>query len=94
MARHPDAKVYDQKQEMDWQKSASFLPPSHQEVADIDVFFSLSGNTDHITLRCRGQHRFFSFDPDKPQNDEVRLGRLLQAVVDAVEELLTGTSAQ
>ena len=94
MARHPGAKVYDQKQETDWQQTSPILPPSHQEVADIDVFFNLSGNTDHITLRCRGQHRFFSFDPDKPQNDEVRLERLLQAVVDAVVQLLAGTSVQ
>lgn len=101
MARHPDATVYDRRQEVsewkqkvsEWKKSSPFLPPAHPEVADIDVFFRLSGQCDEITLHCRGQHRFFSFNPDHPQNDEVRLERLLQAIIDTAEQLLKDASA-
>lgn len=94
MARHPDTTVYDRNQEvLEWKKSSPFLPPTHPEVADIDVFFRISGHCDEITLRCKGQHRFFRFNPDHPRNDEVRLERLLQAIVDTVEQLLKDASA-
>lgn len=88
MARHPNATVYDREQETEWQKPSPFLPPVHPEVSDIDVFFRLSGPCDQITLRCRGRHRFFSFDPNFPGNDEARLDRFLQSVVAAVDQLL------
>lgn len=88
LARHPDATIYDRNQDIEWNKPSSFLPPTHQEVADIDVFFRLSQQCDEITLRCRGQHRLFRFDPDHPKNDEVRLERLLQNVVTTLGQLL------
>lgn len=94
LARHPDATIYDRNQEIDWNKPSSFLPPSHQEVADIDVFFRLSQQCDEITLRCRGQHRLFRFNPDHAENDEIRLQRFLQVVVGTVEQLLKPAVAE
>ncbi|MEE4217156.1 MAG: hypothetical protein V2I48_06070 [Xanthomonadales bacterium] len=94
LARHPKVTVYDRNQDTEWKHNASFLPPAHPEVADIDVFFKVSGPCDEITLRCRGQHRFFSFNPDHPQNGEVRLERLLGSIVDTTESLLLGTGGK
>lgn len=93
LARHPDTTVYDRTQVLQWKKISPFQPPDHAEVADIDVFFRISDQRDEITLRCKGRHRFFSFDPDKPKNDEVRLQRFLQSVVNSVEQLLNEADA-
>lgn len=82
--------VYDRTRAGGLQNSSPVTLFDHPEVAEIDVFFKVSGPCDEITLRSGGQHRFFRFNQDHAENDEVRLERLLQTLFSTIEQLLVG----
>jgi len=90
--RYPGVTVYLRNSAQDHGPAAPMMPP-HPEVADVDAVFVRSGRCEQITLRCGGHHRFFNCVADAADTRETERERLLNLVVNTVEEMLAKAAA-
>jgi len=81
------ARIYDRHREATRDVSNLAIPP-HPEVADIEVFFGVTGARTTITLRSRKGHRHFRCAPEIFLQMPQEMTRLITRVAKCVPELL------